>query len=79
MVYVLAAVCGYAAAITVLFTIMYACTDENDVLHNTEIERLTLKLHQTRAIMIDTQHVYDDLYDEHRALQESLTKGERKP
>lgn len=79
MVYLLAAVCGYAAAITVLFIIMYACTDENDVLHNKEIERLTLKLHQTRAIMIGTQHMYDDLYDEHRALQESLTKGERKP
>lgn len=75
MVYLLAAVCGYAAAITVLFTIMYACTDENDVLHNKEIERLTLKLHQTRAIMIGTQHMYDDLQNENRELRNLLYKG----
>ena len=75
MVYLLVAVCGYAAAITVLFTIMYACTDENDVLHNKEIERLTLKLHQTRAIMIGTQQMYDDLQNENRELRNLLYKG----
>ena len=75
MVYLLVAVCGYAAAITVLFTIMYACTDENDVLHNKEIERLTLKLNQTRAIMIGTQQMYDDLQNENRELRNLLYKG----
>lgn len=75
MVYLLVAVCGYAAAITVLFTIMYACTDENDFLHNKEIERLTLKLHQTRAIMIGTQQMYDDLQNENRELRNLLYKG----
>ena len=59
MVYLLAAACGYAAIITVLFLIMCACTEENEALHNTEVERLSLELYQSRSILMDTQDMYN--------------------
>ena len=66
MVYLLAAACGYAAIITVLFLIMCAGTEENEALHNTEVERLSLELYQSRSILMDTQDMYDDLQNENR-------------
>jgi len=75
MVYLLAAACGYAAIITVLFLIMCACTEENEALHNTEVERLSLELYQSRSILMDTQDMYDNLQNENRELRNLLYKG----
>lgn len=76
MVYLLAAACGYAAIITVLFLFMCAFTEEIEALHNTEVERLSLELYQSRSILMDTQDMYDDLQNENRELRNQLYKGE---
>lgn len=76
MVYLLAAACGYAAIITVLFLIMCACTEENEALHNTEVERLSLELCQSRFILQDMYDDMDTLQNENRELRNQLYKGE---